>query len=168
VVERKKQGSFMGITLPFKQFLSIGCCLLVASGLAAQPTVPQARESSKAQAAQVNNGGPKLRNDEDVIRLLTEQRLMEQLRHPSELQLQPYQVERPDWTRWRWLGYAIIAAAGALGGVWGASQTKNASPVADLPKPRVERLSLGADGTHGVWLREVFPWEEKAAAAEPR
>jgi hypothetical protein len=111
----------MTSSLLVKDLLSVACSLLVVSGLSAQPTVPQLREAGKAQAAQVNNVGPKLRNEEELIKLLAAQRVMEQLRHPCEWQSQPYQLERPDWMRWRWLVYAILAAVGTLGGVWGAS-----------------------------------------------
>jgi hypothetical protein len=56
----------------------------------------------------------------------------------------------------------VACYAGVLACRWGPKQVlaEKQSPATEAPKYRVERLGLGADGTGGVWLRELRPWEK--------
>jgi hypothetical protein len=140
----------MGIALPCK-LLSIGCCLFVVSGLTAQPIVPQPGGPGKDQAPQVGDVGPPMLTAEQVGQI------MNQVQLEQEAKLRETQRDSAASLQWiRWIAYALVAA----GGVWGSWGAKQALTRRSPPKPRVERLGLGADGTGGVWLREVFPWEE--------
>jgi hypothetical protein len=132
----------MGITLAFKQLLCIGCCLLVPSGLAAHPPASQPREPGEAQAAQVG--------DAQLPIFFTKEQL-DDLFNGIRYQPRPMPEEQRAALEWvRWLLYAIVAAGAGWGG-W---------RMAHSPKPRVDRLGLGAHGKGGVWLREVLPWEK--------
>jgi hypothetical protein len=111
------------------------------------------------QPPRVDGVRPPALNEKQLQQLVINQAVLEQLR-PLPVE-QKKRVAPVDATHWRWLFYALLVLGG-LGGGWGAKQvfTKKPPPVAGPPKPRVERLGLGADGKGGVWLREVYPWEK--------
>jgi hypothetical protein len=149
----------MGITLPFKQLLSIGCCLFVVSGLAAQPVVPQPRRFANDQAPPAGYVRPPVITEEQLQQTVINQMAFEKLQLIPGVQ--PKRVAPPEWMHWRWLVYGLVALGG-LGGSWGAKQVlmKNPRLLADSSKPRVHRMGLGTDGSGGVWLREVPAWEK--------
>jgi hypothetical protein len=150
-MEGETGGSLMALSLPCKQLLTIGCCLFVVSGLAAQPVVPQPRAPGNAPAPRVGDLPPPTPTPEQLRELFD--------RTKFELHPTP-EEQRKSVAAFQWLRWLAVAAAGAVG-IWGARQvlTNKSSPAADQPKPRVDRFGLGADGKGGVWLREVPPWE---------
>jgi hypothetical protein len=150
----------MAASLAYKWLVSIGCFLLLVSGLTAEPAVPQPKRSGNDQVFQLGNIRVPALTEEQIRQLAITQMVVDKL--PKMLQVQTKKVAPPEWMQWRWLLYGLLALAAGLGGGWSAKQalTKTPSPAADSPKPRVGRLGLGADGRGGVWLREVAPWEE--------
>jgi hypothetical protein len=156
-VERENRGSLMGSALLSKQLLTIGCCLFVASGLSAQPAVPQPRGPGNDPAPQVGDAPSPTLTKEQLDQLFTGIRF-EQPR--PMLEAQKNSVTALEWVRW--LLYALLAPLSGLGGRWGTNQVLRgkSSPGVASPKSRIDRLGLGADGSGGVWLREVFLWEK--------
>src|SRR5262245_4346453 len=100
----------MGIALVCKQFLSIGCCLFVVSGLTGQPTVPQPREPGNDRVPQVGDARPPALTGEQVQQVITQL----QLEHAAkQREAQRDSVAPLQWIRW--FVYALLAA----GGLWG-------------------------------------------------
>jgi hypothetical protein len=150
-IGREKRGWLMGIVLPCKHLLIIGCCLFLVSGLSAEAPVSQPKGSGKDQTPRVDKAPPPVLTREQLDQLFTQLRF-EQPR--SKLEAQRNCEAAVEWMHW--LLYALLALGG-LGGGWGAKQvlTRKLPP----PRLRVDQLGLGADGKGGVWLREVPPWE---------
>jgi len=152
----------MRIALPCK-LLSIGCCLFVACGLTAQPAAPQRKGPGNDQAFQVGKVRLPALTEEQLRQIVINSMRIEQLLPMPEMQRKSTAPQA--WMQWRWLLYAVLAAAGLAGG-WGAKQvlSRKSSRMADPSTPRVERLGLGANGRDGVWLRDAPPWENSSAA----
>jgi hypothetical protein len=143
----------MGSPQACKHLLGIGYSLFVVSKLTAQPAFTQPEGPGSDQVPHIGIIRPPVLNEEQLTRLHVESKVIEQLRPFPLVQHKP--VTSSDWMHWRWLLYGLLALGG-LGGGWGAKQalTKKPSP------PRVDPMGLGADGTGGVWLREVRPWQK--------
>jgi hypothetical protein len=152
-----KEGSLMGTALACKHLLGIGYSLFLVSVLTAQPIIPQPGGPGSDQVPRIGNIPPPVLNEEQMKQLLINPKVIEQLRPFPDVQRK--RVTSEEWMHWRWILYGLIALGG-LGGGWGAKQALTKKPsLADSP-PRVEPMGLGADGTGGVWLREVRPWEK--------
>jgi hypothetical protein len=153
----------MSSALPGKQLLNIGCCLSVVAWLAAQPAAPRLNDCGNDQPPRAGIVRPPALNEKQLQELAVNQAILERLRQlPIERRKRATPPDVTQWYwHWRWFVYALLALGG-LGVAWGTKQvlTKKPSPTAGPPKPRVERLRLGADGKGGVWLREVYPWQE--------
>ena len=128
-------------------------------GLIAQPAVSPPKRSGNDQVFQLGDIRVPALNEEQIRQLAINQIMIEKLPKMKMLEVESKKVAPPEWAHWHWL--LILALRGGLGGGWGTKQilSKQPCPAADSPKPRVDRMGLGADGKGGVWLREVAPWE---------
>jgi hypothetical protein len=92
------------------------------------------------------------------------------LRQVLDKLLLPVKAQRVDADIPGWVLWLVSALVALLGG-WGAADFPRPSAPAGRPPvggdhsrtsppPRQEQLGLGPDGRGGVWLRQVFPWEQ--------
>jgi hypothetical protein len=139
-------------------FLSLGCCLLVVSGLTAGVTGAQPRRAQNDPPPRVEGARPDERTPPPI-----------ELR-PNLLNAPPVEAPRLEEqdqelktgeSAFRWIVWIVSAILAILGG-WGTTQAMRKKPIPPrgTPKMRREELGLGVDGKGGVWRREVFPWEQ--------
>src|SRR5262245_57587098 len=142
----------MGPVLAYKWLVSIGCCLLVVSGLTAQPAVSQPKRSGNDQVFQLGDIRVPALNDEQIRQLLITPKQIEQLFTQIQMEQQRAlrEAQRNREASLQWMRWLVSALAGA-GGLWGVKQAlrKRSSPAPNSPKPRVDRMGLGADGRGG-------------------
>jgi hypothetical protein len=156
----------MGIAFPGKGFLSLGCCLVVVSGLAAQvnnekPVQGQDRPPTPVQGqdrppTQDRGASPNDRPQPPAGLPLP-------YSPPTPLQMPNFHTHeeraKASETAVRWILGILGAISAGLAGL-GTSQAlrKKTAPPTGTPKTRTEELGLGVDGKGGVWRREVPPW----------
>ena len=86
--------------------------------------------------------------------------------HRPLIQRPQVYADMPGWVRW--VIYALLALGAGVGAVTFPRRCAAAGGppvVGDRPRTapplRQDELGLGADGRRGVWLHQVFPWEQE-------
>jgi hypothetical protein len=164
--------------------VSLAFCLLVPSALSAQDIVPE--QPPYYYQATPRIGGNPLRGRESppesphdampAVPTVPPEGLREMPPVPPYfpgVDVQRFRLveqQRFEQSDLGWVRYILYALIALLGG-WGASRfPKEFAPVGSPPRagartrtapPPQKPLGLGADGKGGVWLRQVFPWEQE-------